>query len=162
VGAPAHRQVDVTEGPATLPAAACPDEAQPQAKFAGVGLARQLSEELWVVDGGQPWGVGAAFPLQWILLDVQNLSQQAPIHIQVLGQYTDTQQIIPLSDQSMDLLATDVAIGLLSGAATPPTIYSLVTTLLLERSGCLEIRAVVTREESMAPLYQGSLVVSAR
>ena len=162
VGAPAHRQADVTEGPATLPAPACPDEAQPQAKFAGVGLARQLSEELWVVDGGQPWGTGAAFPLQWILLDVQNLTQQAPIRIKVLGQYTDTQQIIPLSDQSLDLLATDVASGLLSGGATPPTIYSLVTTVLLERPGCLEIRAVVTREGSTVPLYQGSLVVSVR
>ena len=162
VGAPAHRQADVTEGPATLPAPACPDEAQPQAKFAGVGLARQLSEELWVVDGGQPWGTGAAFPLQWILLDVQNLTQQAPIRIKVLGQYTDTQQIIPLSDQSLDLLATDVASGLLSGGATPPTIYSSVTTVILERRGCLEIRAVITREETTLPLYQGRLVVSVR
>ncbi len=162
VGAPAHRQVDVTEGPATLPAAACPDETQAQAKFAGVGLARPLSEELWVVDGGGPWGSGSAFPVQWILLDTQNLTQQAPIRIQVFGQYTDTQQIIPLSDQPLDLLDTDIASGLLSGDATPPTIYSLVTTVLLERPGCLEIRAVITREESTAPLYQGSLVVSAR
>jgi peroxiredoxin len=164
VGPPAHRPAETAAGPATAtaPAATCPNEAQPQAKFAGVGLARQLSEELWVVDGGQPWGIGAAFPLQWILLDVQNLTQQAPIRIQVFGQYTDIQLIIPLSDQSMDLLAPDVASGLLSGDATPPTIYSLVTNILLERPGCLEIRAVVTRAETTIPLYQGSLVVSAR
>jgi hypothetical protein len=162
VGAPAHRPADMTEDSVTAPAATCPNEAQPQAKFAGVGLARQLSEELWVVDGGQPWGIGAAFPLQWILIDAQNLAGQAPLQIEVLGQYMNTQQIIPLSDQSMELLATDVASGLLSGAATPPTIYSLVTTVLLERPGCLEIRAVITRDESTAPIYQGSLVVSAR
>ena len=162
VGGPAHRQVDTAESPATPLAATCPNEMQPQAKFAGVGLARPLSEELWVVDGGQPWGIGAAFPLQWILLDVQNLTQQAPIRIKVFGQYTDTQQIIPLSDESMELLATDVASGLLSGNATPPTIYSLVTTVFLERPGCLEIRAVITREETTVPLYQGSLVISAR
>jgi hypothetical protein len=162
MGAPVHRQADTAESPATPAAAICPNEAQPQPKFSGVGLARPLSEPLWVVDGGQPWGTGAGFPVQWILLDVQNLTQQAPIHIEVIGQYEDTQQIVPLSDQSMELLATDVASGLLSGDTTPPTIYSLVTTIFLERPGCLEIQAIVSREETMVPLYQGSLVISAR
>jgi peroxiredoxin len=162
VGAPADRESDTSESPATLPAPDCPNAAPPQAKFAGVGLARPLSEELWVVDGGQAWGVGAAFPIQWILLDTNNLTRQAPMHIHVVGQYTDTQQIIALSDQSMELLATDVASGLLSGDTNPPTVYSLVTTVFLERPGCLEIRALVTRAETTVPLYHGSLVVSAR
>ena len=161
VGAPAHRPADTAESPATS-SAACPDETSPQAKFAGVGLARPLSEEVWVVDGGQSWWSGAAFPMQWILLDAQNLTRQAPIRIQALGQYTDTQELVVLSDQSMDLLTTDIASGLLSGNATPPTIYSLVTTVFLERPGCLEIRAVITREGTTVPLYDGSLVVSAR
>jgi peroxiredoxin len=161
VGAPAHRPADTGESPATS-SAACPDETPPQAEFAGVGLARPLSEELWVVDGGGLWGTGSAFPVQWILLDTQNLTQKAPIHIEVISQYTDTGQIVPLSDQSMELLTTDIASGLLSGNATPPTIYSLVTTVFLQRPGCLEIRAVITREETTAPLYQGSLVISAR
>jgi peroxiredoxin len=162
VGAPAHRQVETAETPATLPMATCPDETPPQAKFAGVGLARPLSEELWVVDGGGSWGTGAAFPLQWILFDVQNLTRKAPIHIEVIAQYTDTQQIAPLSDQSMELLASDVASGLLSGDTNPPTLYSLLTAVFLERPGCLEIRALVTREGTTAPLYHGSLVVSAK
>ena len=162
VGAPAHRPVDTAESPTTSPAATCPNDTQPQAKFAGVGLARPFSEELWVVDGGQPWGIGAAFLVQWILLDAQNLTQQAAIHIRVLGEYTDTQQTIVLSDGSMELLASDVASGLLSGNATPPTVYSLVSTVFLERPGCLKIWAVVTREGTTIPLYQGSLVISAR
>ena len=162
VGAPAHRPFDAAESFTTPPAATCPDEMQPQAKFAGVGLGRPLSEELWVVDGGQSWGSGASFPLQWILLDAQNLTRHAPIRIQVMGQYTDTRQVVPLSDQSMELLAADVASGLLSGDADPPTIYSLVTTVFLERPGCLEIRAVVTSEGHTNPIYQGSLVISAR
>lgn len=162
VGAPAHRQVDVVETLVTPPTVTCPNEAQPQAKFSGVGLARPLSEELWVVDGGGSWGTGAAFPVQWILLDAQNLAQQMPLHIEIIGQYTDTQQIVTLSDQSMELLPSDIASGLLSGDADPPTIYSRVTTVSLERSGCLEIQAVVTREESTVPLYQGNLVVSSR
>ena len=162
VGVPAHRQAETVESRGTLPAATCPGEKQPQAKFAGVGLARPLSEELWVVDGGQAWGVGSAFPVQWILLDAQNLTEQSPIRIQVLGQFTDTQQPGLLSDQAMDLLGTDVARGLLSGNATPPTVYSLVSTVFLERSGCLKIWAVVTHEGTTIPLYQGSLVISAR
>ena len=162
VGAPAHRQADTAESPTTLLAATCPNETQPQAKFAGVGLARPLSEELWVVDGGGPWGAGRAFPVQWILLDTQNLTQQAPIHIEVIGQYTDTQQIVPLSDGSMELLATDVASGLLAGETNPPTIYSVVTTVFLERPGCLKVWATVTGEGSTIPIYQGRLVISAK
>jgi peroxiredoxin len=162
MGAPAHRQADPAESPTTAAAAICPNEAQPQAKFSGVGLARPLSEELWVVDGGGPWGAGVDFPVQWILLDVENLTQQAPMHLEVIGQYADTKHIAPLSNQSMQLLPTDVASGLLSGETTPPTMYSLVTTMFLEQPGCLEIRAVVTREGTTVPLYQGSLVISAR
>jgi len=161
VGAPAHRQADSAESPQP-PAAACPDETPPQAKFAGVGLARPLSEELWAVDGGGSWGIGSTFPVQWILIDTKNLTGQAPMHIEVLGEYTDTHQIVPLLAQSMELLTPDVTSGLLSGDTNPPTLYSLVTTIFLERAGCLEIRAVVTREGSSAPLYQGSLVVSAK
>ena len=162
VGAPAHRQVDTAETLVTPLTVTCPDETQPQAKFAGVGLARPLSKDLWVVDGGGPWGTGVAFPVQWILIDAQNFAQQTPLHIEVLGQYINTQQIFPLSRQSMELLATDVASGLLSGDANPPRIYSLVTTVFLERAGCLEIRAVITGEGSTIPIYQGSLVISAR
>jgi peroxiredoxin len=162
VGAPAHRPADTVESSPTPSAAFCPDETPPQAKFAGVGLARPLSEELWVVDGGQPWVSGAAFPLQWIVVDAQDLTQKAPMHIEVIGHYTDIEQVILLSSQSMELLPTDVASGLLSGDTHPPSLYSLVTTVLLERPGCLEIRAVVTQEKTTIPLYQGSLVVSAR
>ena len=161
VGEPAHRPADTVESPPTS-SATCPDATLPQAKFSGVGLARPFSEELWVVDGGGSWGAGSAFPVQWILLDTQNLAQNAPLHIEVIGKYTDTEQIVPLSDQSMDLLTTDIASGLLSGDTNPPTIYALVTTVFLERPGCLEIRAVINREESTVPLYHGSLIVSAR
>jgi peroxiredoxin len=162
VGAPAHRPTDPALSVATPVTASCPNEAPSQAKFAGLGLARPLSEEIWIVDGGQPWGTGSAFPIQWILLDTKNLTQQAPVHLQVVGQYPDSQQLVTLSDQTMQRLDADVASGLLSGDADPPTVYSLVTSILLERSGCLQIWAVVTREGSTVPLYQGSLVMSAR
>jgi peroxiredoxin len=162
LGPPAHRQAATGETASVPMAAVCPNETMPQAKFSGVGLARPLSEELWVVDGGQPWGTGTDFPLHWILLDTQNVPQEEPLHIQVLGKYMDTQQVVPISDQPMELLTADVATGLLSGDATPPRIYSLITTVFLEQPGCLEIQAVVTHAGTTIPLYQGSLKISAR
>ena len=162
VGAPAHRPTDSALSITTPVTTSCPNEAQSQAKFAGVGLARPLSEELWVVDGGQPWGIGSAFPIQWILLDTKNLTQQAPMHIQVVGQYPDSQQLITLSNQSMELLDVDVASGLLSGAASPPPVYSLVASIFLEQPGCLQVWAVVTRDGNTIPVYQGSLTIAAR
>jgi hypothetical protein len=143
--------------------AACPNEVPAQARFAGVGLARPLSDEIWVVDSGQTWGVGRAFPLQWFLLDKQNSTGQDAIHIQVLGRYTDTQQTVLLVDKPMELLSADVARGLLSDDTNRTTMYSLVTTVTLERAGCLEIQAVITHPGSSATLYQsGFAVISAR
>lgn len=162
VGAPGHRQDDTSESTPDSPAPICPNETQPQAKFAGVGLARPLSEELWMVDGGQAWGMGVAQPIQWLLFDTQDRTQQAAIHVRVLGEYTDTQEIIVLADGLMELLASDVASGLLSGNANPPTVYSLVSTVSLERPGCLKVWAVVTRDGTTVPLYEGSLIISAR
>jgi peroxiredoxin len=162
LGPPTHRQAATVETASIPMAAACPNETMPQAKFSGVGLARPLSEELWVVDGGQSWETGTGFPLHWILLDTQNITQGEPLHIQVLGKYMDTQQVVPISDQPMELLTADVATGLLSGDATPPRIYSLVTTVFLEQPGCLEIQAVVSHVGTSIPLYQGTLIISAR
>jgi hypothetical protein len=65
-------------------------------------------------------------------------------------------------DSLMELLGAGVAIGLLSGNANPPTLYSLITTISLERPGCLKVRALVTGEETTIPLYEGSLIISAR
>lgn len=62
---------------------------QPQAKFAGLGLARPLSEELWVVDGGQSWETAVNFPVQWVLLDAQNLIQQRERYFRAMGSYMD-------------------------------------------------------------------------
>ena len=103
-----------------------------------------------------------AQPIQWLLFDTQDRTQQAAIHVRVLGEYTDTQEIIVLADGLMELLASDVASGLLSGNANPPTVYSLVSTVSLERPGCLKVWAVVTRDGTTVPLYQGSLIISAR
>jgi hypothetical protein len=125
-------------------------------------LARPFSEELWVVDGGQPWEAVMNFPVQWVLLDAQNLTQQGEIHFRVLGNYMDTQEIVELSDGSMELLTADVASGLLSKNDTPSTIYSISTTVFLERPGCLKVWAVVTGEGAAVPLYEGSLIISAR
>ena len=160
VGAPASRAT----APATsvLAPAACANEVAPQAKFAGVGLARSFSEQLWVMDGGTSWGMGAAFPLQFILLDTQNITQQEPVRIQVFVQTANSGQENLVLDQPMELLPADVASGLLSSADNTPIMYSLVTTIRLDQPGCLEVRAVVTQPGKTTPLYQGNFVVPAQ
>jgi hypothetical protein len=160
VGAPAFRATD--SAPTVPVSVACADETQPQAKFAGVGLARSFSEQLWVVDGGTPWGTGAAFPLQFILLDTQNVTQQEPVRIQVFVQTANSGQEVLVLDQPMELPPADVASGLFSSADNTPIMYSRVTTIGLDQPGCLEVRAVVTQPGKTAPLYQGSLVVPAQ
>jgi hypothetical protein len=160
VGAPAFRNTDSVQSiPIT---SSCPNEAPVQAQFAGVGLARPFSEQLWVVDGGTSWGTGAGFPLQFILIDTQNTARQQAVRLQVFVHSSDTAQETLLLEQPMELLPPEVASGLLAGVESPPVIYSLVTTANITQPGCLEVRAVVTHDGEKSPLYQGNLIVPAQ
>lgn len=160
VGAPAFRNANSTQSASVT--SSCLNEALAQAKFAGVGLARPFSNQLWVVDGGAVWGTSTAFPLQFIFIDTQNIAQQQTLHLQVFIQNTATSQENILLAQSMELLPDDIASGLLSGISNPPAIYSLVTSVQIEHSGCLNVRAVIYHESNPNPIYQGSLTVPAR
>ncbi len=82
VGAPAYRS---TESFVTYQPSNCPSESLPQAKFAGVGLARPLSNEIWVIDNRKSWRVGNRFPLQWIVIDSHNKSETESLHLRVMS-----------------------------------------------------------------------------
>src|SRR5262249_24974798 len=80
VGVPSYRS---TASVATEQPDDCPDPTPAHAKFAGVGLARSLSNEIWVIDNGGSWGQGSGFPLQWIVIDSENKSERENLHLRV-------------------------------------------------------------------------------
>ena len=90
-----------------------------------------------------------------------NLDSKKEVVAEITARLAKAQTVV-LADGSMEILASDIASGLLSGNSNPPTVYSLVSTVFLERPGCLQIWAMATREGAAIPLYQGSLVISAR
>ncbi|HEX9332786.1 MAG TPA: redoxin domain-containing protein [Anaerolineales bacterium] len=141
----------------------CPNESLPQAKFAGVGLARPLSNEIWVVDNGKPWGVGGNFPLQWIVIDSQNKSEAGDLHLQVTAHHPDSENDVVLVDQDLQLLPEEEAHGLLIDQNNDVSkIFFLVTTIRLNQSGCIQLHAAVTKSHSDSFLYEGDASVPVR
>jgi len=142
---------------------ACPNVSAPQAKFAGVGLARALSDEIWVVDNGKPWGVGGNFPVQWIVLDSQNKSTAGNLHLEVSVRYPNSNDDIVLVDQDLQSLPSDEAHGLLMDQNNDvPKIFFSATTVSLDRPGCIQLHAAVTEPRLTSSLYDGEMFVLAQ
>lgn len=136
----------------------CQNETQAQARFAGVGFARPLSDEIWVVDSGKAWRAGAPTPLQWLVLDEKGLSAKKELRIQVLGRYAGEQDTFVLIDQPLELLPADLAKGLVASTETAPEIYSLTIAGQLERTGCLEVQAIITEAGSTNTMYSSGFI----
>src|SRR6266496_5565268 len=134
----------------------CPNQSLPRAKSAGVGLARPLSNEIWVVDNGKPWGVGGNFPLQWIILDSQNKSRLGNLHLRITAQHPDSKIDVVLVNQDLQLLPEEEARGLLIDQNNDVSkIYFLTTTISLNQSDCIQLHAAVTESLSTSFLYEG-------
>ncbi|HLY28444.1 MAG TPA: redoxin domain-containing protein [Aggregatilineales bacterium] len=141
---------------------ACPGGPLPQAKFAGVGLAKSLSSQIWVVDNAQSWGVGNNFPLQWIVLDDSNKFGSDGVHLRVTAGY-QTLDSTMLIDQPLAVLSSAEASGLLNAPDTNvQKMAFLTTTIVLKSPGCLHLEAQVTDQATGAALYTGQMVVSAK
>ncbi len=141
----------------------CPNQSLAQAKFAGVSLARPLSNEIWVVDNGKPWGNGSDFPLQWIIVDSQNKSGLGNLHLRVTAQHLDSKIDVVLVDQDLQLLPEEEARGLLIDQNNDISkIYFLMTTISLNQSGCIQLHAAVTESPSASFLYEGDASIPVR
>jgi len=129
-----------------------------QARFAGMGLARPLAEEIWVVDGGQAWGSGGPFPLRWIVLDRLGKAGRDALHLQVTAYDLDSGESALLIDAAIEPLPPNQAQGLLAATGSPvPGVYLLATSVALAKSGCLRLEAVVA--QGGATLYTGQAFV---
>jgi hypothetical protein len=158
VGPPVFRETE-----ATTPAGfTCPDETPAQAKFAGMGLARPLSEEIWAVDGGQVWGVGGPWPVNWVILDRAGKTQGDELHLQVNAVALDSSAQIPLVSEIVQPLPRDEAQGLLPSLTdSGEYVYLLTSSVTLQTSGCFQIEATVTHSSEKTVLYTGRAIVPA-
>jgi hypothetical protein len=139
---------------------ACPGEAPSQARFPGVGLARSLSSEIWVVDSGQSWRSGEPFPLQWIFIDEQNLAADGPVTLSVVAHYPESDDPLELVHLQLRPLPLDEARGLLAGeTGRLPKVYLLPLSVSLENPGCLQVDAYVFRDGLPTAIYSGRAIV---
>lgn len=138
----------------------CVGEPTGQAKFSGVGLARSLSNEIWVVDKGQAWNSGGNYPLQWIVLDDSSKAGKGKLHLHVAGQYFSSGNFV-LIDQPLAQLPDDDARGLLGVTDIHlPKVYFLTTTVALIETGCLHVQATVTNQDTGITMYEGEMLVT--
>ena len=163
VGAPVYRDENFPIQPkGSAVATQCYPVTPSQAKFAGLALARPLSDQIWVVDGGQNWGVGALWPLQWIVLDTSRVDEQSELHLSVNLVKMETGETQGLVDQALELVPTEESHGFLTGFTDPkPAVHMLTKAVQLESAGCYQLDAVVTREGEKELLYRGTGFVQA-
>jgi len=141
----------------------CSGETPLQAKFAGIGLARSLSNEIWAVDSGYAWSSGGAFPLQWIIIDEQSLVGGGKLTLKVIAHYLDSDNRLGLVNQQLQPLPADEVRGLLVGEIGKlPNVYLLPFTISLEKPGCLQIDAYIFREGDSRAIYSGQVIVTVK
>lgn len=158
VGPPAFREAEA----ASPVRVACPDETPAQARFAGVGLARSLSEEIWAVDGGQVWGVGGPWPTQWIVIDRAGKIQGDELHLLVTAVDLDSGTRDLLVNEDVEPLPEDETLGLLASLpGSAKGVYLLTTSVTLQTPGCFRVEAIVTHRAEGAPLYTGQAIIPA-
>jgi cytochrome oxidase Cu insertion factor (SCO1/SenC/PrrC family) len=141
-------------GEASAPAVQC-DETPAQAKFAGLSLARPLSDEIWVVDSGRSWDSGRPIPLAWVVL-----GGEGDLRLQVTARGTDSDEGTLLVDETISPIPEDEAQGMLVGwVEVPSNVYLAYTSVVVDGPACLRVEAVVTREGETSPLFNGEAFV---
>jgi peroxiredoxin len=163
VGGPVHRDENFPIQPkGSAVVARCPQVTPAQAKFAGLAPARSLSDQIWVVDSGQNWGIGASWPLQWIILADSKSDEHSDLRLSVNFVNMDTGETQELVDQVLQLVPPDESHGFLMGLSDPkPIVYMLTQSVHLESSGCYQLDAVVTQETQQKSLFSGTGFIQA-
>lgn len=131
------------------PAANSCAESAAQTPFAGFGPARQLSDQIWLVDGGQPWQAGSAQPTTWIVFsDVATPTLTVSVH-EGVG------PALPLFNQA--LVPLDLEVVPPAASLRP---FQLTIPMTLQATGCATIQATVFA--GTQPIDQGTAIIPIR
>lgn len=140
------------------PTLSFPCEATPaQAKFNGLGLARPLSEKIWVVDEGRPWESGRPWKIVWIVF-----GDDVDLHIRATATNQRTNETLILADDPLEQLPKEQIRGYLGDSAALPKLYALFAPAVLNMPGCFEVDIIVTQSGTTEPLYTGQAIIPVR
>jgi hypothetical protein len=160
VGAPVQRRAEGARAdvPRNTP---CPTATAAQTRFAGIGMARPLSETIWVVDSGRPWRSDGPTPLQWVVLAAPSVT--SPLRLRVSGESKTSGQSLLLVDATLEALPPSEALPMLTSLSrTDWNAYLLTMPITVPMSvtvtNCLTISAVVTTATDQ-PLSSGHAIV---
>jgi peroxiredoxin len=128
-----------------------------EAKFTNLGLARPLSEKIWVVDEGQPWESGRPWKVLWIVF-----GDDAPLHLRVTATNQRTNETLVIADDPLEQLADEQAHSYLGNTTAPPKLYALFVPAVLNMQGCFRLNATVTRQGTDEPIYTGQAIIPVR
>jgi peroxiredoxin len=135
-----------------------PCDATPaQAKFNGLGLARPLSEKIWVVDEGRPWESGRPWKVVWIVF-----GDGADLHLRAIATNQRTNETLILADDSLEQLPEEQVHGFLGDSVALPKLYALFAPAVLNMAGCFRVDITVTQSGMTEPLYIGQAIIPVR
>ena len=147
VGLPTYSEAD-----ASIATKQCVDETAVQAKFAGLPLARSLSREIWLVDGGQAWPQGEEWAVQWLILTTQPI---ADLQIQIHAQHkTNPEASYSLAGELTPIPENEAAGLLVDPTQLVGQVYSVITPIQLTRPGCYQLEVSIN-DQSDNIIYTG-------
>lgn len=131
-------------------------ETRAEAKFPGLPMARSLSEQIWMIDGGTSWPENAGYSIKWAVIN-----HDVPCFLRVTATHTSTGEVFSLFEESLQNITREEADVLLSNMPLYENaeIALLDTTVTLTKSGYYTIFAEVIHQKTGETLSSGTAII---
>jgi hypothetical protein len=135
------------------------DGTSAQSKFQGLLPARELSDNIWMVDGGKKWNSTGAYPVKWLVMDTKgNLSMT------VTATNMDTNKTITLFEKkTLEAISQkEENVMLNEFDKTNLHVFLLDTSVQVKVAGKYSIKAYIYRKSDLkTQIYTGEAQVNA-